>query len=107
MEFAEHQAMAQTLSAKVYFAHPFSTWERGLNNNTDCLTRQYLPKLRRLANVTQKELERFKHRLNHRSRKSLGFKTPYELFFKKKFLLTVALAYCIRHLLAGFIPLYS
>jgi len=84
--------MAQTLSAKIYFAHPYSSWERGLNENANCLTRQYLPKSRRLDNVTQTELERFMHRLNHRPRKSLGFKTPYELFFKKKFLLTVALA---------------
>lgn len=92
LEFAEHQKMAQTLSAKIYFAHPYSSWERGLNENTNGLIRQYLPKSRRLDNVTQKELEHIMHRLNHRPRKSLGFKTPYELFFKKKTLLTVALA---------------
>ena len=92
LEFAEHQAMAQTLAAKIYFAHPYSSWERGLNENTNGLIRQYLPKSRRLDNVTQKELEYIMHRLNHRPRKSLGYKTPYELFFKKKTLLTVALA---------------
>ena len=92
LEFAEHQAMAQTLAAKIYFAHPYSSWERGLNENTNGLIRQYLPKSRRLDDVTQKELEHIMHRLNHRPRKSLGFKTPYELFCKKKTLLTVALA---------------
>ena len=91
LEFAEHQKMAQTLSANIYFAHPYASWERGLNENTNGLIRQYLPKSRRLDNVTDKELENIMEQLNHRPRKSLGFKTPYELFFKKKTLLTVAL----------------
>ena len=91
LEFAEHQKMAQTLSADIYFAHPYASWERGLNENTNGLIRQYLPKSRRLDNVTQKELKHIMDQLNHRPRKSLGFKTPYELFFKKNTLLTVAL----------------
>ena len=91
LEFAEHQIMAQTLAANIYFAHPYSSWERGLNENTNGLIRQYLPKSRPLNNVTEKELSYIMHQLNHRPRKSLGFKTPYELFFKKKTLLTVAL----------------
>ena len=91
LEFAEHQIMAQTLSANIYFAHPYSSWERGLNENTNGLIRQYLPKSRPLNNVTQKELNHIMNQLNHRPRKTLGFKTPYELFFKKKTLLTVAL----------------
>lgn len=91
LEFAEHQKMAQTLSANIYFAHPYASWERGLNENTNGLIRQYLPKSRRLDNVTQKELKYIMDQLNHRPRKSLGFKTPYELFFKKNSLLTVAL----------------
>ena len=53
LEFAEHQKMAQTLSANIYFAHPYASWERGLNENTNGLIRQYLPKSRRLDNVTQ------------------------------------------------------
>ena len=92
LEFAEHQKMAQTLSADIYFAHPYASWERGLNENTNGLIRQYLPKSRRLDNVTQKELKHIMDQLNHRPRKSLGFKTPYELFFKRNTLLTVALA---------------
>jgi len=91
LEFAEHQKMAQTLSANVYFAHPYSSWERGLNENTNGLIRQYLPKSRPLNNVTEKELKHIMDQLNHRPRKTLGFKTPHELFFKKNSLLTVAL----------------
>lgn len=91
LEFAEHQKMAQMLSADIYFAHPYSSWERGLNENTNGLIRQYLPKSRPLNNVTEKELNFIMDQLNHRPRKTLGFNTPYELFFKKKTLLTVAL----------------
>ena len=91
LEFAEHQKMAQTLSANIYFVHPYSSWERGLNENTNGIIRLYFPKSRRLDNVTQKELKHIMDRLNHRPRKTLGFKTPYELFFKKNTLLTVAL----------------
>ena len=91
LEFSEHQNIAQTLSANIYFAHPHSSWERGLNENTNGLIWQYLPKSRPLNNVTQKELDYIMDQLNHRPRKNLGFKTPYELFFKKKTLLTVAL----------------
>lgn len=92
LEFAEHQIMAETLKADIYFARPYASWERGLNENTNGLIRQYLPKSRPLDNVTEKELENIMEKLNHRPRKSLGYKTPYELFFKKKTLLTVALA---------------
>ena len=91
LEFAEHQKMAQTLSADIYFAHPYSSWERGLNENTNGLIRQYLPKSRSLNNVTEKQPHTIMDQLNHRPRKTLGFNTPYELFFKKKFLLTFAL----------------
>ena len=91
LEFSEHQNIAQTLSANIYFAHPHSSWERGLNENTNGLIWQYLPKSRPLNKVTQKELDYIMDQLNHRPRKTLGFKTPYELFFKKNTLLTVAL----------------
>lgn len=58
--------------------------------------RQYLAKSKRLDNVTQKELEHITHRLKHRPRKPPGFKTPYELFSKKKIILTVPLGSWIR-----------
>ncbi len=55
LEFAKHQKMAQTFSANIYFAYPCASWEQGLNENINGFIRQYLPKSRRLDNVTQKE----------------------------------------------------
>ena len=66
-------------------------WERGLNENTNGLICQYLLKSKPLNNVTEKELENIMGKLNHRPRKSLGWRTPYELFFNRKTLLTIAL----------------
>ena len=54
LEFSEHKNIAQTLSDNIYFAHPYSSWERGLNENTKGLIRQYLQKSQPLNNVTQK-----------------------------------------------------
>jgi len=79
-EFAGHETIARKLNAKVYFADPYCSWQRGLNENTNCLIRQYLPKKTDLRNVTEKQLSFIVNRLNHRPRKTLGFKTPYEVF---------------------------
>ena len=91
LEFSEHKNRAKSLSDNIYFAHPYSSWEQGLNENINGFILQYLPKLQPLNNVTQKQLNYIMDQLNHRPRKTLGFKTSYELFFKKKTLLTVAL----------------
>jgi IS30 family transposase len=90
-EFADHEGMAADLDARVYFAHPYASWERGLNENTNGLIRQYFPKHRDLTTVTQQEIEQAMDKLNHRPRKSLGFRTPYEVFFNTQTSLTVAL----------------
>ena len=90
-EFADHEGMAADLDARVYFAHPYASWERGLNENTNGLIRQYFPKHRDLTTVTQQEIERAMDKLNHRPRKSLGFRTPHEVFFNTRTSLTVAL----------------
>lgn len=90
-EFTDHEGMARDLDAHIYFAHPYASWERGLNENTNGLIRQYFPKNRDLTTVTESELEYVMEKLNHRPRKTLGFRTPYEVFFKTKTLLTVAL----------------
>jgi transposase, IS30 family len=91
LEFSEHKNIVLTLSNNIYFVYPYSSWERGLNENTNGLIRQYLLKSQPLNNVTQKQLNFIMDQLNHRPRKTLGFKTPYELFFKKKTLLTVTI----------------
>lgn len=90
-EFAEHEGMAKDLDADIYFAHPYSSWERGVNENTNGLIRQYFPKNRNLTTVTNKEIEQATDRLNHRPRKTLDYRTPYEVLFKTKTSLTVAL----------------
>jgi len=90
-EFAYHEDIARSLKARVYFAHPYSSWERGLNENTNGLIRQYFSKKHDLIAITDDEVAEAMHRLNHRPRKKLGFKTPYEVLFKTSTLLTVAL----------------
>jgi IS30 family transposase len=78
-EFAYHEKIRKALDAKVYFAHPYSSWERGLNENTNGLLRQYFPKSTDFKLVTQAEVNRAVKRLNARPRKDLGYKTPRQL----------------------------
>jgi len=80
-EFAWHTDIAKHLQAKFYFAHPYASWERGLNENTNGLIRQYFPKKHDFTTITQKQIERVMDKLNNRPRKCLGFKTPNEVFF--------------------------
>ena len=56
-EFSYHERIAKALNAKFYFAHPYSSWERGLNENTNGLIRQYLPKKTDFKKVTQKQID--------------------------------------------------
>lgn len=86
-EFANHQSISATLSAKFFFAHPYASWERGTNENTNGLIRQYIPKNRDLDTITTEEELWIMDRLNLRPRKCLDFSTPFEIFFG----LTIAL----------------
>jgi IS30 family transposase len=81
-EFAQHQAVAARLSADFYFAHPYSSWERGINENTNGLVRQYFPKKSEFSKITDRQIRKVEDRLNQRPRKTLGYKTPHEVFFK-------------------------
>lgn len=78
-EFAYHGEIGKALSADVYFAHPYSSWERGLNENTNGLLRQYFPKITNLKLVSKAEVNKAVRRLNASPRKALGFKTPGQL----------------------------
>lgn len=80
-EFAEHVRIAETLKANFYFAHPYSAWERGTNENTNGLIRQYFPKKTDFSKVALPDTELAVDRLNHRPRKCLDFKSPFEVFF--------------------------
>ena len=79
-EFANHQEVSAELEADFYFAKPYHSWERGLNEHTNGLVRQYFPKEKRFDEISQKELERVELLLNNRPRKILNFETPQEVF---------------------------
>ena len=83
-EFAGHESVADTLQIKVYFAEPYSAWQRGLNENTNGLIRQYVPKGTDVRVLTEKQIQYIMDRLNNRPRKSLGYLTPNEVFYERK-----------------------
>ncbi|MCK5914072.1 MAG: IS30 family transposase [Desulfuromusa sp.] len=79
-EFAFHQDIDKELLSNGYFAHPYHSWERGLNENTNGLIRQFFPKGNSLSEATDAEIQTVMDRLNNRPRKCLGFKTPNQVF---------------------------
>jgi transposase, IS30 family len=78
-EFAYHEQLTKALGAAVYFARPYHSWERGLNENTNGLLRQYWPKRTDFKQVTDDEVMAVMTQLNQRPRKTLGFKTPADM----------------------------
>jgi len=82
-EFAYHKQVSAALDTNFYFANPYHSWERGLNEHTNGLIRQYLPKKSEFLNVSKDEIIMIQDRLNHRPRKVLSYKTPYEVFFNE------------------------
>jgi IS30 family transposase len=82
-EFSEHAEIARQLTADFYFCHPYASWERGVNENTNGLIRQYFPKQTAFATITAMELQAAQEKLNHRPRKTLGYLTPHEVYFKE------------------------
>jgi len=81
-EFAAHETINECLGCRSYFAKPYHSWERGLNENTNGLIRQYFPKNADLREINREELSFVMNRLNHRPRKTLAFKTPHDIFIK-------------------------
>jgi len=79
-EFSLHKEIAERTSLKFYFAHPYSSFERGLNENMNGLLRQYFPKKSSLLSLTRQKLDRVVNLLNNRPRKTLGYRTPAEVF---------------------------
>ena len=80
-EFAKFERIAEALEALFFFAHPYHSWERGTNENTNGLIRQYLPKSMGFEFLTQEDCQAIMDKLNNRPRKVLGFRTPAEVFF--------------------------
>ena len=79
-EFARPIELQRKLHLAAYFAHPHHAWERGPNENTNGLLRQYLPKGTDLTQVTPQQLRSLVYALNHRPRKCLNFQSPSEVF---------------------------
>jgi len=78
-EFVEHQRLASRLGFKTFFANPYSSWERGSNENTNGLIRQYLPRPTDLSLLSYQRIARIAAKLNNRPRKCLGYRTPAEV----------------------------
>lgn len=78
MEMANHQWLTNNTGMDVYFAHPYSSWERGTNENTNGLIRRFLPKGTDFNNVTEEQLKAIEKNLNNRPKKVLGYRTPNE-----------------------------
>ena len=78
-EFAEHKQLGESLGGDVYFAKPYHSWERGLNENTNGLLRQYFPKGLDFSKITAYQLKKVESELNDRPRKTLGYRTPQEV----------------------------
>jgi IS30 family transposase len=79
-EMAQHKLFTKITGVKVYFAHPRSPWERGTNENTNGLIRQFFPKGTDFHKVTRKEIKKAQNLLNGRPRAALGYRKPFEVF---------------------------
>ena len=83
-EFSEHRMIEYYTKTRVYFAHPYHSWERGTNENTNWLLRQFLPKKTDFKNTTEQELQYYVDLINHRPRERLWWLTPHEVFIEWK-----------------------
>jgi IS30 family transposase len=78
-EFVEHKKLGSCLGFKTFFANPYSSWERGTNENTNGLIRQYLPRQSDLSTLSYQRVARIAAKLNNRPRKCLAYRTPAEV----------------------------
>ena len=81
-EFSRHGRVTEATGAEFYFALPRHPWQRGTNENTNGLLREYFPKKTNLANVSDQEVQVVEDKLNHRPRKCLGYLSPFEVLFQ-------------------------
>ena len=80
-EFSGHEELSKVLSASFYFANPYCSWERGLNEHTNGLLRQFFPKGTNFKIVKPEEVKKAVDLINNRPRKSLDYQTPYEVLY--------------------------
>lgn len=79
LEMAQHKILTEKTGMVVYFAHPYSSWERGTNENTNGLIRRYFPKGTNFNEIDERQLKEVQNKLNNRPRKVLGYRTPIEI----------------------------
>lgn len=84
LEFSAHEVIADAVGADIYFAHPYASWERGINENTNGLIRQYFPKGTDFDEVSEEEIRFVMNRLNNRPRATRGGRSPNELFMGQR-----------------------
>jgi len=80
-EFADHQTIAKMLKTKFFFTHPYSSWEKGLIENTNKLVRQYIPKKTNFNKFNNQQIKEIQYKINNRPREKLNFYSPKEIFF--------------------------
>ncbi len=90
-EFADHKAIARALKCKIYFAKPYHSWQRGLNENTNGLLRRYYPKGVKIGALSKQQVAQVQFTINMRPRKALNYLSPYEFLAGKR----VSLMLCI------------
>jgi len=81
-EFAKHKVISKKLLSEFFFAHPYSSWERGLSEYTNKLIRQYIPKKSIFATYNKQDIKNIQHKINRRPRKNLNYDNPKNLFYK-------------------------
>ena len=81
-EFAEHKKISRKLLTAFFFAHPYSSWERGLSEYTNKLVRQYIPKKSIFEHYNDQKIKKIQHKINRRPRKNLNYENPKNLFYK-------------------------
>jgi IS30 family transposase len=90
-EFADHQSIAKALKCDIYFAKPYHSWQRGLNENINGLIRRFYPKGFSIGKLTEQELRITQWLINLRPRKTLGYLSPIEVLFCKSVSLIAAI----------------
>ncbi len=82
LEFACHEMISKYTGASIFFAEPYSSWQKGAIENANGLIRQYIPKSADFSTITQQQITKFMTKINMRPRERLGFKTPLECFYE-------------------------
>ena len=81
LEFAQREMISEKIGAAIYFADPYSSWQKGAIENANGLIWQYIPKSTDFSTLTQQQIIEYETKINNRPRERLGFKTPYECYY--------------------------